>query len=230
MAMMILGLLGGAVYSLSTAALETSKTVKGEYRACARLDAFLRVLRETFVNLPPDAGVYLQMEEAPGGAPVPEVVFERAPGAFGVPSMGTGALALAARPLSDGTREFALLLRQGREASFPTRIDSSEESWIPLFDGVENVVWKFKRDEGDWLEEWPSGAGRPRMVRVTFDYTGTPGRPVDAQFWVPRVEPPPNAAPTKKEQGGEDKNPQEEEPLPEGGAEEKEAAPANESE
>ena len=32
MAMMILGLLGGAVYSLSTAALETSKAVKASIR------------------------------------------------------------------------------------------------------------------------------------------------------------------------------------------------------
>jgi hypothetical protein len=228
MAMMILGLLGGAVYSLSTAALETSKAVKGEYQACARLDAFLRVLRGTFVNLPPDALVYLQMEEALGGAPVPEIVFERAPGAFGVSSLGTGALALAAKPLSDGTREFALLLRQGREASFPTRIDTSGERWIPLFAGVENVVWKFKRDEGDWLEEWPSGSGRPRMVRVTFDYTGTPGRPVDAQFWVPQVEPPPNAAPANKNEGNGEGDPSDE--TPQGGNKaKKEPTPANES-
>lgn len=229
MAMMILGLLGGAVYSLSTAALETSKAVKSEHQACARLDAFLRVLRETFVNLPPDAAVYLQMEEARGGAPVPEIVFERAPGAFGVSSLGTGSLALAARPLSDGTREFALLLRQGREASFPTRIDASNEQWIPLFAGVENVVWKFKRDEGDWVEEWPSGAGRPRMVRVTFDFTGTPGRPVDVQFWVPQVEPPPNAAPAKKNEGNGEGDPSDE--TPQGGDKaKKESAPANESE
>lgn len=69
--------------------------------------------------------------------------------------------------------------------------------WVPLFAGVENVVWKFKRGEDDWVEEWPSGAGRPRMVRVGFEYAGTPGRPVDVQFWVPEVEPPPKTAPAK---------------------------------
>lgn len=198
MAMMILGLLAGAVYSLSTAALETSKAVKAEHQAAARLDSFLRIVRETFVNLPPDAAVSLNMEESVGGAPVPELVFERAPGAFGLPSMGAGALVLAARPLSDGTREFALMLRQERNATFQTRGDGSDGLWVPLFAGVENVVWRFKRGADDWVEEWPSGAGRPRMVRVSFDYAGTPGRPVDAQFWVPEVEPPPQSAPAKK--------------------------------
>lgn len=198
MAMMILGLLAGAVYSLSTAALETSKAVKAEHQAAARLDSFLRIVRETFVNLPPDAAVSFNMDESGGGAPVPELVFERAPGAFGLPSMGTGALVLAARPLSDGSREFALMLRPEKNASFQTRGGDSDGIWVPLFAGVENVVWKFKHGEDDWVEEWPSGAGRPRMVRVGFDYAGTPGRPVDAQFWVPEVEPPPQSAPAKK--------------------------------
>ena len=198
MAMMILGLLAGAVYSLSSAALETSKAVKAEHQAAVRLDSFLRIMRETFVNLPPDAAVSLNMEESGGGAPVPELVFERSPGAFGLPSMGTGALVLAARPLSDGTREFALMLRPEQNASFQTRGGDSDGMWVPLFAGVENVVWKFKRGEDEWVEEWSRGAGRPRMVRVSFDYAGPPGRPVDAQFWVPDVEPPPQRAPAKK--------------------------------
>ncbi len=198
MAMMIFGLLAGAVYSLSTAALETSKAVKREHQASTRLDAFLRVLRDTFVNLPPDAVVYLTMEKSPTGAPVPAVVFEGAPGAFGIPSLGTGALVLAAKPLADGTREFALLLRQEQESSFSTRIDPSGASWIPLFADVESVVWRFKRSEEEWVEEWPKGAGRPNMVRVTFNYAEAPGRPVDMQFWVPSVEQQTQPTPEKK--------------------------------
>jgi hypothetical protein len=189
MAMMILGLLAGAVYSLATAALETSKEVKREHLACNRLDALLRVLRETFVNLSSDAAVSLNMVESVDGAPVPEIVLERAPGAFGVSSPGTYALVLAARPLADGTRELALQLRPGRDASFATRNESLDGPWIPLLAGVENVLWRFKRGGDEWVEEWPNGAGRPEMVRVTFEYAGMPGRPVDAQFWVPNVEP-----------------------------------------
>lgn len=201
MAMMILGLLAGAVYSLATAALETSKAVKAEHQAAARLDSFLRILRETFVNLPPEAAVSFNMEESGSGVPVPEVVFERAPGAFGFPSMGTASLVLSARPLSDGTREFALMLRQERNTPVPTRGDDSDGMWVPLFGGVENVMWKFKRGSDEWVEEWPSGAGRPRMVRLSFDYAGMPGRPVDMQFWVPAVEPPPKTAPAKNNGG-----------------------------
>ena len=214
MAMLILGLLGGAVYALSTAALETSKVVKWEYQACNRLDAFLRVLSQSFVNLPADAVVYLKMKESVSGAPIPEIIFERAPGVFGISSMGAGELALAAKPLSNGTREFALLLRQERGTPFPSRIETSKEPCISLLGGVENVVWRFKRGEEDWLEEWQSGAGRPRMVRVTFDYAGAPHSPVDAQFWVPEVDPPAQISNGKENPGKDQEPPPKNEDVP----------------
>ncbi len=48
MALMILGLLSGAVYSISTAALETTKAVISEQAGSRRLEAFFKVTRDAF--------------------------------------------------------------------------------------------------------------------------------------------------------------------------------------
>jgi len=66
MALMILGLLSGAVYFISTAALETTKAVVSEQTASKRLEAFLKITREAFLNLPADARVFLRMAKSSG--------------------------------------------------------------------------------------------------------------------------------------------------------------------
>jgi len=189
MALMILGLLSGAVYSISSAALQASKSVMSEQSSARRLEAFLRILREAFFNLPADATLFLRISKSTGGAPVPELVFAETTGTFGVPSLGSGSLILAARPQADGSRSLSIL-------RVPGGIDASEQerfiangTWISLLPGVNRVKWLFF-NESEWVEEWPQGAGRPRLARLQFNYAPMADSPIDLQFWIPPLAPP----------------------------------------
>lgn len=183
----LLALLTGAVYSISSAALEATRATLNEQVAVRRLEAFLRVTRDAFANLPQQGRAYLRFTRAPSGAPVPEVVFEDTVGVFGVPSLGGGSLVLAARPRADGSRTFAMLRiprdLQGRELE---RF-MAEGAWIPLLPRVERVKWLFFAN-GQWREDWPPENGRPQAVRLQFDDLEMPGSSVDTQFWIPPLD------------------------------------------
>ena len=199
MALMILGLLSGAVYSISSAALEASKSVMAEQTSARRLEAFLRITREAFLNLPADASLCLRISKSSSGAPVPELVFAETSGTFGVPSLGGGSLILAARPRADGSRTFSILRVPGElDASAMERLIAKGD-WISLLPGVNRVAWFFFNGN-EWVEEWPLGAGRPQLIRLQFSYDPMGGTPIEVQFWIPPLaapQPPPEAS--KKE-------------------------------
>jgi len=75
LALMILGLLSGAVYSITVAALESTKATLVEQAGSRRLEAFVRITRDAFLNLPAEAELFLRFGKSSGGAQVPELVF-----------------------------------------------------------------------------------------------------------------------------------------------------------
>jgi len=205
MALMILGLLSGAVYSISSAALEASKSVITEQTSARQLEAFLRITREAFLNLPADANLSLRISKSASGAPVPELVFAETSGIFGVPSLGGGSLILAARPRADGSRTFSIL-------RVPSEIDASamerlvmKGDWISLLPGVSRVAWFFFNGN-EWVEEWPQGAGRPQLVRLQFSYNPMAETLIDVQFWIPPLAPP-QAPPEQSKKENNNPNP-----------------------
>lgn len=205
MALMILGLLSGAVYSIAMAALETSKSVMTEQSSARRLEAFLRTTRDAFLNLPADANLSLRMTQSSSGSPVPELVFAETSGTFGVPSLGGGSLLLAARPRADGSRTFSIL-------RVPAELDTStmerlvaKGDWIPLLPKVSRVKWFFFNGN-EWVEEWPQGGARPQLVRLQFSYDPMGAAPIDVQFWIPPLSPP-QAPPGDAAKKGTNPNP-----------------------
>ena len=196
LALMILGLLTGAVYSLTSAATEASRATMSEQASARRLEAFIKVTRDAFLNLPREGRVQLRMTKAASGAPVPELVFEESPGVFGVPSLGGGSLVLAARPRADGSRTMSLLLVPQGLGSTELEQLRAGSSWIPLLPRVEKIKWSFFAN-GEWKEEWPPENGRPQTVRLEMDYLDMGGGRVDVQFWIPPLvaAPQPSATP-----------------------------------
>lgn len=180
LALAILMMISGAVFGISAAALEAAKTTREEQLASRRLEGFLRITRDTLLGLDAKGSVSLRIDTQSGSAPIPELVFERTAGAFGVPSLAGGSLVLAALPQADGARTFSLR-RIPREDGRPVR---QEIPWTPLLAGVEQVKWSFF-SQGQWLDEWQQGQGRPEMVRLTFRYAGLPGYPIESIFWLP---------------------------------------------
>jgi len=197
LASMILGLLSGAVYTITSAALESTKATLVEQTGARRLEAFARITRDAFLNLPADATIFLRMGKSSSGAPVPDLIFSETTGTFGVASLGGGSLILSARPQADGTRVFSIL-------RVPADIQGSEYdrlisqgTWIPLLPGVEKVVWSFRHDS-EWVAEWPEGSERPESVRLQFQYIDLPGSVLNFQFWIPPLAAPPVAPPANE--------------------------------
>ena len=189
LALMILGLLSGAVYSITAAALESTKATLTEQAASRRLEAFVRITRDAFLNLPADAKLFLRFGKASSGAPVPELVFSETTGTFGVSSLGGGSLILSARPRADGTRVFSILRVPADLQGIDYDRLMDQGAWIPLLPGVEKVSWLFWQ-QGEWVEEWPEGSTRPESIRLRFEYIDLPGSLIDLQFWIPPLAPP----------------------------------------
>ncbi len=186
LSLMILALLTGAVYSITSAAIETSRATMEEQVSVRRMEAFLKVTRDAFLNLPRAGKVQLRFSKSPTGAPVPEVAFEEAAGLFGIPSLGGGSLVLAARPRADGSRTMSLL-RVPKDVQGP-ELESLKagNSWVPLLPRVEKVKWSFFAN-GEWKDEWLPENGRPLAARLQMEYLDMAGSKIDCQFWIPPV-------------------------------------------
>ena len=186
LSLLILALLTGAVYSITSAATETSKATMEEQVSVRRMEAFLKVTRDAFLNLPREGKVQLRFSKSASGAPVPEIIFEEAAGLFGIPSLGGGSLILAARPRADGSRTMALL-RVPKDLQ-GTELENlkSGNSWITLLPRVEKVKWSFFSN-GEWKEEWLPENGRPLTARLQLEYLDMAGSKIDSQFWIPPI-------------------------------------------
>jgi prepilin-type N-terminal cleavage/methylation domain-containing protein len=197
LALGILAMLSGAVYSIAVAAMEATKATLEQQASVRRLESFVRVTRDAFLNLPSEGRIQLRITRSQSGAPVPEMVFEEAAGVFGIPSLGGGSLILAARPRADGSRTMSILRVPKNVQGVELDRLSASGAWIPLIPRVERVKWTFFFN-GEWREEWPEGTGRPLAVRLQMDYLDLPGKSVDAQFWIPPLQapPPPSEKPT----------------------------------
>lgn len=185
LALGIMMLLSGAIFLITTSALEATKITREEQRLSQRLDAFLRVTRDTFLGLEAKGRVYLRFEKTSLTAPMVELVLEQTAGAFGVASLGGGSLVLAALPQADGSRTFALRLLPKNDG---TGRPQDDIPWTPLFPGVERVKWSFFAN-GDWTDEWEPAQGRPELARLTFECRELAGPPVEAIFWIPPLSP-----------------------------------------
>lgn len=202
LALMILSLLTGAVYAIATAATGAAQATMEEQVSVRRLEAFLKVTRDAFLNLPSQGKVYLKFSKSASGAPVPEIIFEESPGVFGIPSLGGGSLVLAARPRADGSRTFSMIVIP-RDLP-PTEVERMKggDSWIPLLPHVERVKWSFWAN-GEWKDEWPPENGRPLLVRLEMEYSDMGAAMLAVQFWVPplvapappKAQEPPNPEP-----------------------------------
>ena len=206
LSLMILALLTGAVYSITSAATETSKVTMDEQVSVRRMEAFMKVTRDAFLNLPREGKVQLRFSKSASGAPVPEIIFEESAGLFGIPSLGGGSLILAARPRADGTRTMSLLRVPKDLSGNELEKLKSGNSWVPLLPRVEKVKWTFFAN-GEWKEEWLPENGRPLTARLQMEYLDMAGSKIDSQFWIPPISavpqaPQPSPSPTPP-QGGD---------------------------
>ncbi len=190
LSMAILAMLAASVYAIVSSSISASRTAMDQQLTLRRLDAFLRVTRDAFVNLPGRASVLLQIAKTSGGQPEPRLVLGNVQGLFGMPSLGGGTLVLAARPRSDGTRTITML-RIPPNCTDRELEAAYDAPGTPLLPKIRKPAWSFQSPEtgGEWKIEWPEGSPRPSLVRLRFETDDLPD-PVEAVFHVPAVAPP----------------------------------------
>lgn len=182
LAMGIMMLLAGAIYSISSAAIESTKETIVEQFTMRRLAGFLKITRNAFLNLPANGALFLSSDS---NNTIPDLCFENATGLFGIASLGGGTLTLSAQPSSDGTRTFSIL-------RIPKNLQGSElshyyehASWVKLLPKVQKPHWSFFY-KNDWVDEWPRGSGRPQLVRLEMEVAGI-AEPLETIFYVPAI-------------------------------------------
>jgi len=188
LSMGILALLSASVYAIVSASISSSRTAMEEQLAVRRLDAFLRVTRDTFLNLPPQSTVAYEVGKAVGGQPEPRLLLTQVQGILGMPSLAGGTAVLAAKPRADGTRTITLL-RIPPHATEREQQSALSSIGIPLLPKIRNPRWSFMagiaaNGTPEWKEEWPTGSPRPQLIRFEGDLEGIPD-PVEAIFYLP---------------------------------------------
>ena len=192
LSMGILALLAASVYAVVSSAIGASSAAMDQQLALRRIDAFLRVTRDAFLNLPAEGTVTLEIGKASGGEAEQRLVIGKAQHIFGIPSLAGGTLVLAARPRSDGTRTITML-RIPPNAQERDREKVMGSAGVPLLPKARKPRWSFFQN-GAWTEEWPAGSPRPLLVRLQMEMDAIPDG-VEAIFYVPPVSPPPAATP-----------------------------------
>jgi hypothetical protein len=188
---MILALLAGAVYAVVSASITASQTAMSQQLTLRRLDAFLRVTREAFLNLPAEGTITLQIGHSQSGSAEQDLVIGKPQQIFGLPSLAGGELVLAARPRPDGTRTITLL-KIPANATERERTEALAAKGVPLLPHLRKPHWTFKftPQDQDWQEELPSGSAKPILVRLQTEIDELPN-PVEAIFYLPPVIPVP---------------------------------------
>lgn len=192
--MTIMALLAGSVYAVVSASISASQTAMTQQLILRRLDAFLRVTREAFLNLPADGSVSLEIGHSKTGSAEQDLVISKPQEIFGLPSLAGGSLVLAARAKADGTRTMTLLTIPAN-ATDREKIAAYAAPGMPLLPKLRKPRWTFKftpQDE-EWKEELPVGSAKPLLIRLQTEIDELPN-PVEAIFYLPPLIAAPAAA------------------------------------
>jgi len=187
LSMAILAMLAASVYAITNSSISAARSAMDQQLVLRRLDAFLRVTRNAFLNLPGQGTVSLQIGKGKGGESEPRLILGKVQGIFGMPSLGGASLMLAAKARSDGTRTICMV-------RIPARLSDREletalnAPGVPLLPKVRKPHWSFFQGS-EWKEEWPDGSPRPQLVRLQLEVDEMPD-PIEAIFYVPPVAAP----------------------------------------
>ena len=187
--LVIFVLLAGGIYTVVNSAIGASAGLSDENVRVQRLDAFISLLRRTFLNLPATAQITGGVRND-GGHPIAEIVLRDAPGVFawgnGGPAAGT--VLLSAVPRLGGGSQFSLLTLPGNLGEQELRDAVRNGKWLRLLPDLREARWRFyDESQQDWREDWPEGMGRPPLVELSFTTLGEE-IPRTYVFWLPPVK------------------------------------------
>jgi len=190
LSMAILALLAASVYAITSSSITAARTTMDQQLALRRLDAFLRITRNAFLNLPGQGSIALEIGKGKGGETEPRLILGNVQGLFGIPSLGGGSLMLASKARADGTRTICMV-RIPAGLNDRDREVSKNAPGIPLLPKARSPRWSFlagSNADGTpfWKEELPAGSPRPKAMRLQLEIDEIPDQ-VEAIFYLPPV-------------------------------------------
>lgn len=193
LSMAILALLAASVYAITSSSITAARTTMDQQLVLRRLDAFLTVTRNAFVNLPAQGSVALEIGKDKGGGTEPRLILGRVQGIFGIASLGGGSLMLASKARADGTRTICMVTIPGGLSDRELEAAKSAPG-IPLLPKARSPRWSFlsgNNADGTplWREELTAGNPRPKAVRLQLELDEIPD-PVEAIFYLPPLNAP----------------------------------------
>jgi len=226
-ALTILGLISGAIFSILWQAGDAATEIRELDRRDEEVSRFLALLRDSIEHLPQDGTLEMvPAEEAASGYPelkignsataftfgeivgsAEEVVISLRPGTGTTPEgEPTFDLALS-RPdfAPEDTDGSGMALRVSGDDFLQT--DEEGRYWLPLLTGVTAASWNFwDEDQQTWLEEWTDDSKMPPLLAFSFDDSFRPV-PLRVVFEVPeQVSNPPQDTATTTTGSGSTNN------------------------
>lgn len=203
-ALTILGLISGAIFSILWQAGATATEIRDLDRREEEVSRFLALLRESIEHLPQDGTLELiPAEESTSGYPElkignsataftfgeivgssEESVISLRPGPEGAAGEPTFDLALSRPDLAPRDTDGSGLALRVSQDDF---LQSDEEGryWLPLLSGVTAAAWTFwDEDQQAWLEEWTDDSRLPPLLAFSLDDGFRPA-PLQVVFEVP---------------------------------------------
>ena len=227
-ALTILGLIAGAIFSILWQAGDAASEIRELDRRDEEVSRFLALLRDSIEHLPQEGTLeMIPAEEAASGYPelkignsataftfgeivgsVEEVVITLRPGTGTTPE-GEPTFDLAiSRPdfAPEDTEGTGMALRVSGDDFLQT--DEEGRYWLPLLTGVTAASWNFwDEDQQTWLEEWTDDSRMPPLLAFSFDDSFRPV-PLRVVFEVPeQVSNPPQEPTTTTNGSGTTDNP-----------------------
>lgn len=227
-ALTILGLIAGAIFSILWQAGDAATEIRELDRRDEEVSRFLALLRDSIEHLPQEGTLeMIPAEEAASGYPelkignsataftfgeivgsAEEVVITLRPGTGTTPE-GEPTFDLAiSRPdfAPEDTEGTGMALRVSGDDFLQT--DEEGRYWLPLLTGVTAASWNFwDEDQQTWLEEWTDDSRMPPLLAFSFDDSFRPV-PLRVVFEVPeQVSNPPQEPTTTTNGSGTTDNP-----------------------
>ena len=203
-AMAILGIISGAVFSILWQAGDTAAEIRELDQRDEEVSRFLALLRESIENLPPDGTLSMKpAEEAASGYPElvignsatgftfgeivgssEETVISLRPGKVSPEGEPTFDLAISRSDFVPEDTDGSGMVFGAGEDDF-LQSDDEGRYWLPLLSGITAASWNFWDEKQKvWIDEWTDDEKMPVLLAFSFDDRYRPV-PLRVVFEVP---------------------------------------------
>lgn len=220
-AMTILSLISGAIFSILWQAADTATEIRELDKRDEEVSRFLALLRESIEHLPKDGTLAMTpAEESASGYPELTIGNSATAFTFGEIVGSAESTVIAVRPgpeSPDGNPTFDLAVSRPDFAPRDTtgsgmalraggdeflQADEEGRYWMPLLGGISAASWNFwDENEQTWLDEWTDTSKLPPLLAFSFT-DGFRSVPLRVVFEVPAQVSDPPAPDTSSTAGG----------------------------